>query len=115
MYRAAESGVHSGVQAGVHVGVSVVVANAVIQGLNAAGREAKNAVSSQLSSMRQERQDTLLQQAQVISGMLTSSTSENDGCFEELVIEYQRKIPMKGFKHDHLFPNEAKFRCLPNC
>jgi len=28
---------------------------------------------------------------------------------QEVVIEYQRKIPFKGFASDHLFPNEAHF------
>ena len=33
-----------------------------------------------------------------------------DGPVEERVIEYERKIPFKGFKGSHLFPNEPNFR-----
>jgi hypothetical protein len=113
MYRAAERGAHAGVESGVHAGVSVVVAKAVYQGLNAVGREAKGAVTSTLTSMKQERHDTLVQQSKLISDMMVASTSEKDELWEEMVIEYQRKVPMQGFKHEHLFLNEAKFRCCP--
>ncbi len=87
-----------------------MVAKAVYQGLNAVGREAKGAVTSTLTSMRQERCDSLVHQAKSISDMMTASTSEKDELREEIIIEYQRKIPMQGFKPDHLFLNEAKFR-----
>jgi hypothetical protein len=111
MYRSAESGVQTGVRNGVSAGVSVVVASAVIQGLNSAGRGAKSVVTSKLTSMRQERHDALVQQVQIIFDMMASATSDKDEFIDEMVIEYQRKIPMKGFKSDHLFLNEAKFRC----
>jgi hypothetical protein len=62
--------------------------------------------------MTQERQVILTQQAQSICDMMAASTAESEeSLVEEVVIEYQRKVPFHGFKHDHLFLHEAKFRC----
>ena len=32
------------------------------------------------------------------------------GPVEEIIIEYQRKVPYKGFSENYLFPNETRYR-----
>jgi ATPase subunit of ABC transporter with duplicated ATPase domains len=108
------------------------LAGVALKGLEVAAKEAKE-FSSLVSTMkeekeRKERQEAnqtqqeqnkgskendeakQSQQAQNEKTMITCPDSKNDRLLDEIVIEYQRKIPLKGFSAGYLFPNEAKFR-----